>query len=470
MTSGRRRRVSAWTAGALLALAASPAAADAAYLRTYMILGEDGARIARAVTSASACPPVVIDGRARPMRVRAPAGVVAQRPTISDPADSKPSVFVLTTCEAVAPAGARSVSVRGRRLPLPPAVIRRVVVIGDTGCRLKKSDGAAQACNDPAAYPFARIAASAARWKPDLVVHVGDYLYRETACPAGMAGCAGSPWGYGSDAWRADFLDPAAPLMAAAPLVLARGNHESCNRAGQGWWRFLDAHPPVAGQDCDKAADDAVGDFSSPYAVPLGEGAQLIVFDSADTTAGPIADGDVRAARYRDTYAGIEALTRRAPHNILVDHHPILGFAAKRAKSGEVQLTPGNGGLQSVFGKIDPGLVPANVDLLLSGHVHLWEAVSFSSPHPAQIIAGFSGTEEDTVPLPAAPPPGASPAPGAVVQAMSSWIQGFGFMTLERAGPDRWHVQVRDVAGAVVDTCEVTGPKVACAKAQVAAR
>ena len=37
----------------------------------------------------------------------------------------------------------------------------------------------------------------AAAQKPDLVIHVGDYYYRETPCPAGEAKCAGSPFGWG---------------------------------------------------------------------------------------------------------------------------------------------------------------------------------------------------------------------------------------------------------------------------------
>ena len=42
--------------------------------------------------------------------------------------------------------------------------------------------------------------------QPDLVIHVGDYHYRESPCADGNEGCAGSPWGYGFDAWQADFL------------------------------------------------------------------------------------------------------------------------------------------------------------------------------------------------------------------------------------------------------------------------
>lgn len=113
-------------------------------------------------------------------------------------------------------------------------------------------------------------------------------------------------------------------------------------------------------------------------------------------------------------------------------------------------------------------LFPPKVDFLLSGHIHLWEMVSFKTAHPAQFIAGFGGTQEDIVPLPAIPPPDATPAPGAVVQAMSSWVDGFGFMTLERLSPDHWTAQIRDVDGAVVNTCEIRGSKAVCAKNQVA--
>ncbi len=75
------------------------------------------------------------------------------------------------------------------------------------------------------------------------MIHVGDYVYRETPCPEGNTTCAGSPWGYGWDVWNADFFEPAAPLLANAPWLVVRGNHENCARAGEGWLRFLDPLP-----------------------------------------------------------------------------------------------------------------------------------------------------------------------------------------------------------------------------------
>ena len=432
----------------------------------YVVLGEDGAPVVRAITTGPDCPPLSVDGRVRPMRVRAPAGVEPQRPTSSTPALSKPADFAVTVCEATAPRGARRAVVGGRRLRLSAPAYRRIVVIGDTGCRLKATDGAYQACNDPSAYPFARVAAAAAAWKPDLVLHVGDYLYRENPCPADQAGCAGSPWGYGWDAWRADFFAPGAALLAAAPWIVVRGNHEECPRAGQGWWRFLDPHPLLPGRDCNAAADDPVGDASPPYAVPLGGGTQVVVLDSADTPNAPLAATDPRAAQFAADDAALRRLVRRSARTILTFHHPILAFSAKE-KDGRIELRPGNQGLISVLAARERWLTPPQVSMILSGHVHVWQQVSFSSPHPTQFVAGFSGTQEDIVPLPERLAEDSSPAPGAIVAAYSAWVDGFGFMTLERTGRDAWAVTVRDGDGKVRDRCRVTGRRSRCDVAQV---
>jgi hypothetical protein len=432
----------------------------------FVVLGENGAAIARVISSAAACPAIAIDGVTHPMSVRAAPGTDALRATVSPPANSKPSAFPVLTCEAVIPAGAQQAAVGAQVLALPKATPRRIVVIGDTGCRLK-DNGDYQDCNRPAAFPFAAIARQAADWHPDLVVHVGDYHYRENACPADRPGCKDSPWGYGWDAWQADFFGPATPLLRAAPWVLARGNHESCARAGQGWWRFLDPRPLVAGRDCKRKEDDGNGDFSDPYAVPLGGGAQLIVLDTSATTYKGLAPADPRMAKFADMYRKMAALSAQAPHTIVVDHHPILAFGALRDKAGLVTLFDGDKGLQDAFGAVDPRLLPSNVQVLLSGHVHLWEQVSFRNAYPTQFVSGFSGTAEDIVPLPEELPEGAQPAPGAIVDALSSWVDGFGYMTMERTAVDGWDVKVWDLDGQIRNRCTVSGSKSKCEKKQV---
>jgi len=454
-------------AGALLAglAAASGAGQAAAETSALVVMGPAGA-VARVITDAQSCPDILIDGRARAMRLRAPAATVAQRPTLSKVELSKPSAFPVTACEAPLPRGARKISVAGRPLPAPKAVVRRIVVIGDTGCRMKEADHAYQACNDEAAYPFAHVAARAAAWKPDLVIHVGDYQYRENPCNEAVADCRGSPWGYGWDAWKADFFAPGAPLLAAAPWVAARGNHEDCARAGQGWMRFLDPAPLSAERACDDPASDLATDDATPYAVPLGGGAQVIVADMASAGNKPTAADDPRHAQFAADRAVIERLSRQAGFTFLTLHKPILGFAAL-VKDDHPFLAPATSGIQSVFAEADPAILPEGVDVILSGHIHVWEQVSFSSGHPSQFIAGFSGTQEDIVPLPSTLPPGASPAPGAKVEAFSSWVDGFGYMTLERRAADRWTVKVWGVDGRLMNRCEIHGKRSRCEKASV---
>src|SRR5262249_35017162 len=117
-----------------------------------------------------------------------------------------------------------------------------IVMFGDTGCRINGHN--LQDCNDRDAWPYAKVARNAADMqpKPDLVIHVGDYAYRENECPS-TRNCAG-PWGYGYDSWKADFFEPSKPLFETAPWIMVRGNHEDCVRAGEGWFRFLDHQEP----------------------------------------------------------------------------------------------------------------------------------------------------------------------------------------------------------------------------------
>ena len=434
----------------------------------FVLQGAEGVFTVRAVVDGPVCPTIKTE---RGSVATTPRSFPEPHDAANDPGGASKRVpagdFPMRICEATLANSTRSATLVGQVLPLPLPVPARIVVIGDTGCRLKgsKTGGAFQDCNSPSAYPFARIARAAALWKPDLVVHVGDYLYRESPCPNDHAGCEGSPWGDNWQGWKADFFDPARPLLAVAPIVAARGNHEICERAGAGYRLLLDTAPLAADTDCTDRDKDGWGDFSPTYAVPLGHETQLVVFDSSRAGNSPVAVGNPDYPAFLEIRSQIEALSRKAKHTILVDHHPILAFAAAKGPSGPI-LYSGNAALISTFMADGQPLTPKGVDLVLSGHVHVWEALSFSSDHPAQIVAGFSGTDEDTVPLPAAAPSGHPPAPGAVVAAMSSWVDGFGFMTMTRLGAARWKIEVRDVDGKVVNTCALQNRNLSCEIAQ----
>jgi hypothetical protein len=232
--------------------------------------------------------------------------------------------------------------------------------------------------------------------------------------------------------------------------------------------RFIDPRPLSAGIDCNDPAHDDAADDAAPYAVPLGGGVQVVVLDMTKAGAKPTPRADPRYAQFVSDYAALDRLSRRARYTLLALHKPILGFSSElEADHDAPKLQPVTAGVQSVFAEQNPALLPKGVGVVLSGHVHLWEQVSFENDLPSQFIAGFSGTQEDVVPMPRVLPANAAPAPGTKVAAFSSWTRGFGFMTMERRGVDRWDVKVWNLAGQVVNRCRIEGRRSRCDKAQV---
>jgi hypothetical protein len=389
------------------------------------------------------------------MQTRVAPGRIAPRSDAAQ-ADTKPADFPSRSCEVSWPTGAAEVQLGAQRLKRPAAEPRHIVLIGDTGCRMKASDQAFQDCNDATRWPYASVVRSAAAVAPDLVIHLGDLHYRESPCPADRPGCAGSPWGYGQDAWEADFFRPTAPLLAGAPWVFVRGNHESCSRAGLGWFRYFDARPWSAQAACLTPAQDAAAEFTEPYALPLSADTQLIVFDSAYAAGKAYPAGNAVAARYAAQLQRVRELAGTKPHNFFLNHHPVLGFGG----SASGQPKPGHAGLHSVMVAQHPARLYADgVDAVLNGHVHLFQALGFSSPHPATLVLGNSGSAMEGR-VDAAAALRAQPAPGAVLESYATQA-GFGFAVLDREG-DGWRLTEHDTQGRALATCTLRGAKLKC--------
>jgi hypothetical protein len=325
----------------------------------FVVLGPDHIATARAITTEPRCPAIELDGLLPlPMAVRAP------------PAEPD---FPVLVCETPIPPGTARAVVAGQALALPLTDGQRILVLGDTGCRLKAGDPI-QACDSPRAWPFAAVSTGAALSGPDLVIHVGDYLYREMPCPAENAGCAGSPFGDNWAAWEADFFGPAAPLLRAAPWVMTRGDHELCARAGSGFFRFLDPRPLT----------EPCRDMTEPYAVQAGE-LRLVVMDVSDAAdADPTPDS---VAAYAAQFATVRTLT--SGRSWLVMHKPLWALrpAAPGPADGQ-ELTSLNPTLQAASNNT----LPPGIELVLSGHIHLFEALDFADERPPQLVLGTGGT------------------------------------------------------------------------------
>jgi hypothetical protein len=334
---------------------ASPVSAQTGIEAAFVVMGEGGSAVARVITTDATCPPITVDKLTNAMSLRAP-------PSLPE--------FPVAVCEFAIPANVEYLAVQSVILPVPlQSSVSKIVILGDTGCRMK-AGSTFQHCNDPKAWPLAKVAEAAAANAPQVVVHVGDYVYREAPCPKGDQGCIGSPYGDNWPTWRTELFGPAAPLLASAPWVVARGDHETCKRSGNGFFRFLDPRP---------LAEECVSS-SRPYEVPLGS-VRLFVMDSNESTDG----SDTRIADYRSQ---LEGLVETEKETWIITHMPFWGFRGEKPPEAPKSFTPS---LQEAA----KGLPLVGVSQIITGHLHAFQALSFRDGRPDQMVVGNGGTSLD---------------------------------------------------------------------------
>ena len=409
---------------AFLALALPSVAGAAPTPRHWVELTDRGTEL-RATANDGHCPDASLEGHTMAMQRR------------TGPSDG----FPLTVCQLIVPHAVRHAAIGNWTAPLPKAEPRSVLIFGDTGCRLKGA--AVQACNDPRQWPFALVSARAAARKPDLVIHVGDYWYRESPCPPGDARCAGSPFGDNWNAWDAEFFAPAAPLLDEAPWVFARGNHESCARGGAGWFRLLDQAPePPA---CPAP--------SAPFRVKMGD-TSLYVLDSADTSDTSAPDDLVKA------FAGqLNAFGSELDHGLgwIVTHRPVWGLTpvARLGPLGAVEVGLNRTEQAAMRGRRLPG-----VQMIVSGHIHHFAAYDFGGKRPAQLIAGTGGDVGEPADTPKIQ---AGQVSIDAMDAQGFAFERYGYLLLERQGAD-WTGDFHDLDDKVVASCRLHRRSFTCRK------
>jgi hypothetical protein len=372
----------------------------------WVELGPEGANVVRVVVEAgNACPALISDGKAVPMLRREPV-----------PQGFPPA------CEAPLRGSAKSLKVGAQRLK-PPENPASVVVFGDTGCRVAATE--VQACNDNLAWPLRHNSQRIAASKPDLIIHVGDYLYREAPCPDLRKGCAG-PHGDNWEAWNADFFEPAAAALAAAPWVFVRGNHENCARSWRGWFYYLAPGPFSA--ICTTLSDAWIA-----HSGPLRIG----VLDSSQA-----AFTGVYTASYVPRVAAQLAAFDGKVDWVAV-HHPFFAYGWD-----VTGMIPTVNGLREAWEQARP----AGVELIVAGHIHLFEFLAFGAGHPAQLVAGTGGTNliHEIKPRFAG-----ETLFGAPVVSGGSRHE-FGYTQLRRSGRD-WRLNLLDLNGTKAFSCTLGG-------------
>jgi predicted phosphodiesterase len=360
----------------LLSLLALPARADVV---AWVQLGGGDEISARAIVEDGGCPTLTADGAPLAMSVRSgPANTMDNVPAGTD-------LNKVTICEAAVPPATTSLVLLQPRsgedplrseLPLPPREIHRIVMFGDTGCRIKQHGSAfdLQDCNDTDAWPYQKVVTHAAAAKPDLVIHVGDYHYRESRCPT-TRNC-GTAFGYGYDAWNSDFFKPSQALFQAAPWIMVRGNHEDCKRAGEGWFRFLDAAPlPSACRDLTGFFVAKRGDFG------------FVVMDDAAAEARDDAAKAQLVAQLHDQFQKVVA---DIPGEAwMLSHRPVnaLRYGGKDGFVSDSDIEQN---------AIAPW--PAAIRMIVSGHIHIFETLSYGGDRPPQLVVGTGGDNLEDFP------------------------------------------------------------------------
>lgn len=400
------------------------AAAQETLPLAFTLLGPDGI-VARVIKTEPGCPPLVADGKEIATQLRF---------TPADP-------FPVTVCDALVPAGTTSALLAGQNLKLGKARPERITVVGDTGCRMKGES--MQACNDPAAWPWAPVAASAAATNPDLVIHVGDYHYRESPCVVDKADCAGSPYGDNWAAWNADLFTPGRALLQAAPWAVVRGNHEDCTRAGNGYFHLMDPRP----------MPEACPIYTDPYALDYIEPRLLILDNSA------VNDYEIQADQIAAYKPQLEKMNAMAGDDAWwLQHDPMYAFGPAGVENGVQQLFQDQPTLQQAGNNTyAPG-----VKVFLSGHLHSFGVYSFNRSRPPQLMVGNSGTKLDaeiTVPLTGLEIAGMPLAYGVN-------YARFGFTVMDRMG-DKWALGVKNIAGGDMDKCVLGDGVLLCGQAAI---
>jgi hypothetical protein len=168
-------------------------------------------------------------------------------------------------------------------------------------------------------------------------------------------------------------------------------------------------------------------DYTPAYAVPLGA-VQLLVLDSAnapDETAPP-----ALVALYQAQFAALREAATAA--SWLITHRPLWDIGRPDEVAERDKVITLNATLQAA----SANSLASGIQLVLSGHIHFFQVLSFRNGWPPQVIMGNSGTA--LIPGLEAPVEGIALARARVAQGVTIDRSG----RLEHSGREAWHAGI----------------------------
>lgn len=367
------------------------------------------------------CSQVLIDDKPTNMRIRVKA--TEDYPTL--------------VCGVLLPPSAQQVTLHTQIFPVQTQSIDRVILLGDTGCKVADYENLFQSCNNPSLWPFAIIANQIATLKPNLIIHTGDYIYRESPCPINNNGCINTPYGHNQATWDADWFTPAAPMLKTAPFIFLRGNHETCPRAGEGWFRYLAPRQYV--EQCI--------DNTAPWFITFDQ-LQLSMLDTASIKN---RHKHALSKLFSKQLKDINHYTKSNPTlpTWIISHRPFWSYGTNEAN------TVGKSTTKTLQKAVKKSPLVASIELIISGHLHFSQLIDFKGNRPTQIIAGNGGSDLAVF--------GDSPnnIDGLAINVQKIRYE-YGFIVMDRLKNNQWKVSLRDIVGDELVQCTLTSKILFC--------
>ena len=440
----------------------------------YSIVGDDDTLIARAIVNNTTPCPEVRRSDASDTDEQTPELVVTERAVGND---RLPFAFPIRVCEAKIPRGtlANSYYFGSKKVPVVSNDPSKFIVVGDTGLRSKPTNLGFGACldgplmygvhqctenitkgdinssefaghfQDLAGWPLKELMSRAVEEDPDVLIHMGDFIYRQGPCPypnSNNASCSGInlPWRYnfsGSNveseimnfvpgswgdtfwSWWADFFYPSLDALSSVPWIALRGNHESCSRAGRGWFLLLSSDPypldALGGSYCSEYTEPRRISFEHEQFLIIDDsgiepkdhgfdGLQFIEGDCPTEMGSDLSPPEIMN-RFLATnpeqecehiYSQLDIFTEYFEQireasvefdsaSFYLGHRPIFGIACNDTKLLSMDWTLQCALACSTFDEISA---------LFSGHMHWRETILFDKNLlPPQIVVGHGGTD-----------------------------------------------------------------------------
>ncbi|WP_299495166.1 metallophosphoesterase [uncultured Shewanella sp.] len=367
------------------------------------------------LNSVQTCSQIMIDARPVTMQIRATA------------TKDYPSLV----CSALIPSSVRQVKRHTHIFTIHSQPIERIILLGDTGCKVDDNEHIYQSCNNPSLWPFQLIASEIAKLKPHLIIHTGDYIYREAPCPIDNNGCLNTPYGHNQATWNADWFTPATPMLNTAPFIFLRGNHETCPRAGEGWFRYLAPRHYIT-QCVENTA---------PWFTAFSQ-FTLSMLDTAN-----IKNHHKKALTplFTEQLNTINAYAKQDPTiaTWIISHRPFWSYGTNLANS------VGESKTKTLQKAVKKSPLIESIDLIISGHLHFSQFIDFKGARPTQIIAGNGGSDLAVF----AKTPNSIDGLAINVQKVRN---EYGFIVMDKMKQNHWIVSIRDIVGDELVKCTLT--------------